>query len=63
MGWGGNLCFFGLDKAFYFCTKYDCTALHCIALLKCIYMCWDWKGPIKQEGRRESDRLRKQDVP
>lgn len=29
MGRGGSLCFFGLDKAFYFCTKYDCTALHC----------------------------------
>lgn len=62
-GWGGEgVCAF-LVWIRLFIFALSMTALHCIALLKCIYMWWDWKGPIKQEGRRERDRHRKQDVP
>lgn len=62
IGWGGEgVCAF-LVWIRLFIFALSMTALHCIALLKCIYMLGDWKGPIKQEGRRERDGHRKQDV-
>lgn len=60
IGWGGEgVCAF-LVWIRLFIFALSMTALHCIALLKCIYMWWDWKGPIKQEGKGKNDGHRNQ---
>lgn len=51
----GEVWAFGLDKTFYFCTKYDCTALHYWNVFPCGGIGRVRKGPVR-EKRRGRDR-------